>query len=171
MEEKVYHPDTIDDQPILEDNSDSFGTSQTSAEETYSPVKVNSQPVKKRNVASELIGTALNTKSRKILSEFQFTETGALQIGKHVVTESGDIRISPNGIVARNLNGEVTFTLDGDTGDAVFKGTITAGSIVSGTLFLGDENGNVYIDGENQQIIVNDGQNDRIIIGYGLDLF
>ena len=90
--------------------------------------------------------------------------SGALQIGKYESGVSGDLRISPNGIVARNSSGMTTFALDGDTGSAVFMGEIQAGAIITGLVSVG--NNNVVIDGENQRMIVNDGQTDRILIGF-----
>ena len=117
-----------------------------------------------RRVAHEVIGSALNTKSRKILAVFEFTESGALQIGKYENGVSGDLRITPNGITARDLAGITTFSLDGTTGDAVFKGTIQSESLIAGLVAVGDNN--VILDGENQRIVINDGTNDRILIGY-----
>ncbi len=69
-------------------------------------------------MAVETIGSALNTKSKRILAEFQFADSGAIKVGKFAPGVSGDLRISPNGIVARNESGIITFSIDGTTGNA-----------------------------------------------------
>ena len=105
-------------------------------------------------VAVELLSTVLNTKSKKILGNFTFGVIGAISIGNYVNGVSGDIRISPDGIVGRNINGTTTFSIDGTTGDAVFAGTIQAGAVVSGQ---------VTVTGA---FVVNDGTYNIIWLGY-----
>lgn len=134
--EKVFTPDVIQDQPFPKDVEESQSVSQSTAHQTYSPRSIKDTAFPQKVIARELIGVSLNTKSRKILAEFEFEEKGALQIGKFVEDKSGDLKISPNGIVARNKDGDTTFALDGETGDAVFKGTIQAEDFV-----IADENG------------------------------
>jgi len=95
-------------------------------------------------VAVELLSTALNTRSKKIIQEFQFTPSGALQIGTLTPGVSGDIRISPNGITARDQSGNTTFDLDGDTGDAVFAGNLQSGTVVTGQIVMGAD-GAIFI--------------------------
>lgn len=163
--EKVYTPQTIEDQPLPgEDTTTSSPTSQSSTSVVVSPATIKNQSFPTKRIAHELIGSALNTRSKKILAVFEFTDSGALQIGKYENGVSGDLRITPNGITARDLAGITTFAIDGTTGDAVFKGTIQAESIISGIVSVG--NNNVIIDGANKQIIVNDGTNDRVLIGF-----
>ena len=87
-------------------------------------------PVKQ--VARETLSHALNTKTKQILGEFTFGEVGAISIGSYSNGVSGDIRITPNGITARDINGATTFSIDGSDGSAVFKGTVSAGSVVVG---------------------------------------
>lgn len=163
-DEQIYSPDTINDNPLPNQyESANYSTSQNTSNDTFTQVKIpeNRPPTKK--IAYELIGSALNTKSKRILAEFQFTESGAIAIGKFQNGVSGDIRISPNGIVARDQAGVTTFALDGTTGNAVFKGTIQAESFVGGAVYVGDNS--VILDGENRRIIVNDGDYDRVLIG------
>jgi hypothetical protein len=105
-------------------------------------------------IARTVIADSLNTQNKRILGEFQFGKSGAIKIGDKEKGE-GEVAISPNGITAINKAGENTFTLDGTTGDATFKGTLAAGAIIA--------NNRVYIT--DKGIIVNDGTNDRIIIG------
>lgn len=163
-DEKIYTAETIPDQPLPQEGSEIATSEPSSSGDTYTQktIKPNSVPVKR--VAVELIGAAINTKSKKILAEFEFTEGGAIQIGKYENGVSGDIRITPNGIVARDSSGITTFALDGDTGSAVFKGSVQSGSIITGEVIVG--NNSVIIDGANKRIIINDGVTDRILLGY-----
>lgn len=137
-EEKILSPGTIENTPFPNqlDNTN-FGSSQSTGNDISGSKQTQNQgfPISKQAV--DLIGPALNTKSLKILAEFQFTESGAIQIGKYVGGVSGDIRISPSGIVGRNKSGVITFAVDADTGDAIFKGTVQAGSLISGGVIIG----------------------------------
>lgn len=101
----------------------------------YSPTTTKEKTFPKKRIAVELLSTALNTVSKKILGAFELVQQGAIQIGKYVQGISGDIRITPTGITARNKSGLTTFAIDGDTGDAIFAGQVRAGStIVSDTI-------------------------------------
>ena len=96
-----------------------------------------------------------NTATKAILSDFSFGVSGALQIGTYVNGVSGDLRISPNGILARNSAGTTTFSIDGTTGNAIFSGSLSAatgtfaGSLSAATGTLGaltiDSGGNIKI--------------------------
>ena len=174
-EEKIYYPETIQDASFPLASGVDLNVSQTTSNDTYSSEKIKEQGFPVKKIATELLGVALNTKSKKILAEFEFTESGALQIGKYTPGLYGDLRISPKGITARDLSGITTFAIEGATGSAVFKGIVQAGSIVSDSYIVGESvltgyidvgNGNVKIDGENKRIIINDGSDDRILIGY-----
>lgn len=167
-DEKIYYPETIEDSPLPNaEASESYGTSQSTANDTYSPQTIKSQVVPKKRVAQELIGSALNTKSRKILATFELAQSGGIQIGEYENGISGDIRITPTGIVARDTAGVTTFALDAETGDAVFKGVVQAGSIISagdivgGTLFLAD--GGVNIVAESGIITFNPGVDVKLV--------
>lgn len=135
-DEKIYYPQTIIDSPLPGQEVEVPTSSQAGANEVYVPKTTPDRAFPVKRVAAELIGAALNTKSRKILGEFEFTKQGAIQIGKQEDGVSGDVRISPSGITARDSAGNTTFALDGDTGDAVFKGTVQAADFV-----IADENG------------------------------
>lgn len=89
------------------------------------------------NIANDVIATSFNTQNRHILGAFTFGKVGAIQIGQYESGVSGDVRISPNGITARNSTGATTFALDGVTGNATFLGTVVAGSIITGYLQVG----------------------------------
>lgn len=162
--EKIYYPETIEDTPFpLQEGAVSFDIDQKTSNDKYGAKEVKSRDFPTRRVAYELLGSALNTRSRKILAEFEFTQTGAIQIGDYKNGESGDLRISPNGITARDSSGLTTFAIDGDTGNAVFKGEIQAGAFISGLVVVGDNN--LIMDGEAIRFIVNDDYNDRVLIG------
>lgn len=131
-----------------------------------------------RNIIKDIINSKLDTDSQEILAAFEFGASGAIQIGAYSAGVSGDVRLSPAGIVARNKSNVNTFTLDGDSGDATFLGTVAANSVIAcdvsasritaGTIAAAANLGNssVILDGANKRIIVNDGTNDRVLIGY-----
>jgi len=96
-------------------------------------------------VITDLINTKLNTQTKQILSGFTFGVSGAIQIGTYVNGTSGDIRISPNGIVGRDSAGNNTFAIDGTTGNATFAGSITGSTITGSTLQTGTSGKNVDI--------------------------
>lgn len=164
-DEKVYYPETIEENPFPEeDNIVNFSPSQKTSNDEYSSETVKAGSFPTRRVAYEVLSSALNTKSRKILAEFQFTQSGAIQVGKYENGVSGDIKISPNGIVARNSSGTTTFAVDGDTGSAVFMGEIQAGALISGLVSVGDNS--IVIDGESKRIVFYD-ENDIPVILIG----
>lgn len=144
---KVYTPEILEDQPFPQQEETDLGVSQETSGGVYSPTTIKNKPFPKKRIAHETISSALNTISRKILGVFEFLEMGAIQIGKYVNGVSGDLRISPGGITARDKAGITTFSIDGETGDAVFKGTVQAGSILTGGVTVEDENGTTIIDG------------------------
>jgi hypothetical protein len=155
-EDKLYSPEIIPAVPFPETQEattqSSGGSTDTSVvSPTKTPVNVKF-PVKQ--MALELLSTALNTKTKKILGDFTFGEIGAISIGKYENGVSGEVKISPNGIVGKNINGVNTFSIDATTGDAVFAGTIQAGAIVSGQ---------VTVTGA---FVVNDGTYNIIWLGY-----
>jgi len=148
--EKIFTQEEIENIPLPNQIEEAdFHTSQSESGGISGAEKIKTQKFPIKRVAVELIGSALNTKSRKILAEFEFTEHGAMQIGKYVNGVSGDIRISPNGIVGRNISGITTFSIDADTGDAVFKGTMQAGSVMTGEIIVG--NNTIIIDGDSEK--------------------
>lgn len=162
-EEKVYTPVVIPDAPLPGQEGDTTSSTNSAGSEVYGPKTVKDTPMPTKRIAVELLSSALNTKSRKILDQFEFTESGAIQVGKYEQGVSGDIRISPNGVVGRDQAGLVVFALDAD-GNLVLKGSLQSGSVITGEVIVG--NNSVIIDGEGRRIIVNDGTTDRILIGY-----
>ncbi len=165
---KVYYPEEIQDTPFPGEESQ-FDSQDNQSGDTVNPTTIKDTSFPQKRIAQETISQSLNTRSRRILAEFQFTEMGAIQIGKYQNGISGDLRISPNGLVARDKDGNMTVAIDGSTGDATFKGTLQSGTLVTGQVIVG--NNNVIIDGFNKRIIINDGFTDRVLIGYGQGLF
>lgn len=158
----------IDDQqfPSLTQTEGGDGaTGGSRAVNQMTPDEIPDRNLPSQTIANDVISSSFDTQSRRILGEFEFSINGALQIGKFEEGVSGDIRISPNGIFGRDLNGDPTVTIDTTTGDATFRGTIAAGSLIAGRTDIGVPNGNVYIDGNNVRIIISDGTHDRILIG------
>lgn len=150
---KVYTPTEISDAPFPNQQGDdssivSGGGSGTGVSNaTKTPMK---RGLPKKIIAYETIGSALNTKSKKILKEFSFLQQGAIQIGEYTPGVSGDIRISPEGIVARNNAGNVTLAIDGDTGNAVFAGEVRAADFI-----IADEQGLVSLNNFNSDFVDN----------------
>lgn len=144
-EVKVYTPEVIEDkpfpisgdQPVIESNSSS-----TEKKQVFAPKETQEQAFPLKMVAKELFSTAINTISKKILKTFEFAKSGALQIGEYIHGIAGEIKISPDGIVAKNKDGNTTFAIDGTTGDAIFSGDIRA-STFSTDYFNVDSKGNV----------------------------
>jgi len=167
-DDKVYNPEEIEDSPFPnEDTIESFDVSQSTSGDKINAQQIKDQKMPSRRIAQELIGTALNTKSQKILKEFEFTDSGAIKVGEYENGVSGDLKISPNGLVARNDAGTTTFAIDGTSGDAVFKGTVQAGSVISGIIQSDSViSGDVTVGGDgnaNGSIAVLDENNDEKI--------
>ena len=80
---------------------------------------------------NDVINARLDTASETILGEFSFGASGAIQIGEYDAGVSGDIKISPSGILARNSANATTIAIDGTTGE------ITAISLTSATGNIG----------------------------------
>jgi len=155
-DEKIYHAEVIQEVPFPGQIGDTIiSDSQKPNQQIFTQQIVKDQGFPTKKVAQELLSSALNTRSKKVLAEFQFAPSGALQIGNQETDISGDIRISPDGIVARNKKGENTIVIDGDTGDVFIKGNLLAGSIISessikgGTIDIGGEDAeSFHVDGD-----------------------
>jgi hypothetical protein len=145
MTNEVFYPETIDPTPLPTITGAlelSTATNQPSTgKDVYLPQQTLPQRFPERIIAPGVISDTINTLSKQILGNFTFGQVGALSIGLYQNGISGEIKLSPNGIVALNVNGETTFALDGATGDATFLGTISAGSLIAG-------DGSVLIDGD-----------------------
>jgi len=76
---------------------------------------------------------AINTAAGTILGEFAFSGSGAIQIGEYVNGVTGDLKLSPSGILARNSAGDTTFSINGNTGVAVLNGLVVGTNVGLGT--------------------------------------
>ena len=76
---------------------------------------------------------AINTASGTILGEFGFTGSGALQIGTYESGVTGDIKISPTGILGRDKDDNTTFSINATTGVAVLNGLVVGTNVGIGT--------------------------------------
>jgi len=99
------------------------------------------------DLITDVINARLDTEAKQILAGFTFGVSGALQIGTYVAGVSGDIKISPNGIVGRNKNNQTTFTINGATGDATFYGELAAAYGTFGTISAGILTGTLTVGG------------------------
>jgi len=168
MAKDVYELEVVQDNPfpgeILErpDQISSGGS-----EGNYTQATTREKSFPKKRSAVELLSTSLNTRSRKVLQEFELTQSGGFQIGNFEEGISGDLRITPNGLTARDIAGLTTFALDGTDGSAVFRGSIQSGSLITGEVVVGNNRVIIDVDQNGEpRIIVNDGTNDRILIGF-----
>ena len=126
MDDKIYTPPIIKEVPFPNEIASQIISNQSGSNGVFTPLTTQEVAFPDKRVAKETINNVFNTKTKKILGELQFTEHGAIQIGKYTEGLNGDIRLSPNGIVARDKAGNTTFLLDGDTGDAAFRGQVLA---------------------------------------------
>jgi len=156
---KVFKPETIEDNPLPEQQAtgETFESSSdgSATKEVHKPKSIREQFIDKK-IAFEVLSSALNTKARKILGKFTFTKSGSLQIGEYTNGVSGDLKLTPNGLTARDSAGATTFSIDGSTGNAAFKGSLQSGSVITGDVVVGDNS--IVLDGTNKQIIVNGGK-------------
>lgn len=138
----VFYPQEIQDNQlghIEASGDDNIDKSYTT--EVYRPITEVDKKFPPKFVAHETISSTLDTRTKKIKGEYSFNKEGAILVGGYVAGVSGEIAISPDGIVAKNVNNETTVLIEGSTGDAYFKGTVEAGSVISGDIQLGG-NGN-----------------------------
>src|SRR3990167_10411671 len=126
---KTFHPTEIPEIPFPGEPEVTAPTAQPNPIGTLTPSTAKEKTFPKKRTAVELLSTALNTRSKKVLQEFELQDTGGFKVGDFKEGISGDLRITPNGLTARNIAGITTLAIDGTTGDAVFKGEVRAGSL------------------------------------------
>lgn len=129
---KVYEIPTISDTPFPSEGVLAVTPVSSGQKDVFLPPVIADREFPQKVIAGEVIGPMLDTQAKKILGTFTFTEFGAIQVGKYEAGVSGEVKISPLGIVAKNTAGATTFSLDRETGDAYFKGTLVAGTIIAG---------------------------------------
>lgn len=157
MTDQIFYPTVVEDAPFPGQETAQVSESTTSGGNSI-PTTTGDKPVKKKVIAHETISQSLNTLSKKINGVFEFLAMGAIKIGEYLQGVSGEIKISPDGIVARNKSGVTTFAIDGDTGDATFKGTVQAADFT-----VVDENGLISLSAFNSDTI--EKTDDQTIVG------
>lgn len=141
--DKIYTPEIVPENPFPGGELPILSTS-SEANGIYSPTVARETSLPRKKASTELISQALNTRSRNILQEFDLQQSGGLKIGDYKEGVSGDLRLTPNGLTARDVAGNTTFSIDGTTGDAVFAGKLQSGTVITGEVVLGD--GSVVLD-------------------------
>jgi hypothetical protein len=152
MAKKLYEPEVIQETPFPGEVeiSDSL---RSGSKNTYTPTTTNGRPFKQKRTSIELLSTALNTRSRKILQEFELEQSGGLKVGNFEEGVTGDLRITPSGITARDIAGITTFAIDGSDGSAVFRGTLRAGSTIVADTIVNEQ----ASSGNGRTVYYNDG--------------
>lgn len=146
--DKIYYPEVIETYALPETiapTDNASGGSSSSGKDAISLPTQEAEPFPQTKVAREVLSQSLNTKSKKILGDFSFGDVGAISIGVYQAGVSGDIKITPSGIVARNSSGDTTIAIDGDTGDATFSGTVEASAIVASSFASASSGARVLI--------------------------
>lgn len=145
---KVYYPETIDEQPLPD------FTPYSQVPETPRNVKeinrtdglklegievVNDNP----RWVNDIINARIDTASKNILSNFTFGDTdfaGGVYAGdiswntsNGAYSGGAGILLNRNGIIGAN-GSIVTFSIDATTGNATFRGSVTASTITGGSI-------------------------------------
>lgn len=155
---KVYEPEVVSESPYPNEIISPIGLNESGATSgTVTPQVSRERNLPKKRIAYEVLSTAINTRSRKVLEQFQLQQSGGFKIGNYQDGTSGEVSITPNGLVAKNSSGIETMVLDGETGDAIFAGELRTGSLVTGTVEITDGNIAMYNDGVLEIFIGDDG--------------
>ena len=166
MDDKNYVPEIVPDNPFPNEVVTSISTPSQNTKDNYVPTVAKDKIFPVKRSAVELLSTALNTRSRKVLEKFELVQSGGFQIGDFQEGLTGDVRITPNGLTGRNIAGLVTFALDTD-GNLTLIGELRSGSTITGQVVVGNNGVIIDVDDNgNPSIIVNDGTHDRVLIGY-----
>jgi len=150
MADKTYLPESIGENPfpVTEDvfipSESAIQATPDKEDQQLSPQISIQKKFPNKIIARETLSESLNTKEKKILGSYEFGVLGAIQVGKYVNGTSGDLKVTPDGITARNVNGDTTFSLDGTTGDATFRGEVAAADFL-----IADENGLISLNNFN----------------------
>jgi len=153
-DETVFFPEIVEENPFPGEPAVADVQGQTLPAGTFAPTTTPAKTFPVKRTAVELLSTALNTRSRKILEEFELQQSGGLKIGDFKTGISGDLRLTPNGLTARDKAGLTTFVIDGTDGSAIFRGTVQTGAVVAGNMIVGDSA--IQIDGVNKRMLFYD---------------
>lgn len=152
MDDKTYTQEIVQELPFPQEVVVPVTQSSQSGD-SYTPTVSKDKNFPVKRTAIELLSTALNTRSKKILQEFELEQSGGIKVGNYQEGISGDIRITPNGIVGRNTAGITTFGIDGDDGSAVFSGELRAGTIIVANTIITEQ----ASSGNGRTVYYNDG--------------
>ena len=153
MDDKVYTQEVIQENPFPGEPLVLDTQKESGSGDNYAPTTTKEKPHPVKRLAVELLSTALNTRSRKVLQEFTLQQSGGFQIGNFQEGIAGDIRLTPNGITARDIAGLTTFAIDGTDGSAVFKGTVQAGATIVADTIVTEQ----ATSGNGRTVYYNDG--------------
>ena len=157
MEDKIYSQEIVEDNPFPGEVVQPVASTPSNVGGNYTPTVSKSKTFPVKRTAVELLSTSLNTRSKKILQEFELQQSGGFKIGNFEDGVTGDLRLTPNGITARDIAGITTFAIDGTNGSAVFAGELRSGSVVTGSVVVTDGNIALYNDGVLEIFIGDDG--------------
>lgn len=157
----------IDDQPFpgVDDTTEDVGGSSNNTAEALYPPEIPPRRFPQTVIAHQVISNSLDSMQRRILGEYTFSVNGAIAIGRYENGISGDIRITPNGIVARNSDGTVTVSIDGTTGDATFAGQLLTGTLITGDIQVGNNTWVISGDPDTPRILLYNSGIPEIVIG------
>ena len=152
MDDKVYTQEVVQENPFPGETVVLDTASESKEGDVHSPTTTKEKNVPRKRTAVELLSTALNTRSRKILESFDLEQRGGIQIGNFQDGISGDISLTRNGMVGRNVSGNTTFALDTD-GNLILVGQLRAGSTIVSNTIVTEESSN----GNGRTVYYNDG--------------
>lgn len=163
-DEKVYTPEVVEENPFP-GGVEPFTFNPATPAGTYAPTteKQKSFPVKRSAV--ELLSTALNTRSRKVLGSFELEQSGGFQVGKFQEGVTGEMVITPNGLAARNSSGLYTIVVDSETGNAIFAGELRSGTLITGDIIVGNNTWIISGDPDHPSIKLYNNGIPEIVIG------
>ena len=135
---KIIEPPVIEVLPLNDQQGqfdNNYASKTSKIDDTTTQKETKFRPLTPPQYAKEVVSRRLNTIKGEITSKFNFSEFGAIRLGKK--GESGKVEITGDGITAENINGKTTFNLDGRSGDATFAGELASGSIMTGQIDMG----------------------------------
>lgn len=151
-------PQVISNQPIpildttVDDQNETAVTTnmpQAVSADAVQPATITDTAIATPPVASDVVGTSLDTQQRLILGEYSFGNVGAMQVGTFEQGVSGYVRLSPTGILAVDDENNTTFSVDATTGQAYFSGGVQIGGVTgAGYLKIYDSLDNLIVQGD-----------------------
>lgn len=147
QESKVYYPETIEEEPLPGiPYSGITGVPQSLSEiNSNEGMKLGGIEIVNGNPQwiNDIVNERINTAEKQILRDFNFGDTdfaGGVYAGNIAWNTGTGAYVSGNGILINRkgiigANGSVvTFSIDATTGNATFRGDVTASTITGGTI-------------------------------------